>query len=45
MKESTQIVKWMWMTEYCRKMLWNPHNSYFWDKAEEVYYKEFPSNV
>lgn len=33
------LTKWVWMTDYCKKMLWNPHDIYFWKKAEEEYNK------
>lgn len=32
--------KWFWMADYCRKMGWNPCDSYFWNNAEQAYTKE-----
>ena len=40
MQETDVVAKWMWMSDYCRNMLWNPHDSYFWQKAEEEYQKK-----
>lgn len=39
MEDSNVVAKWMWMTECCKKMLWNPCDSYFWKIAEEEYDK------
>ena len=39
------ITKWMWMTDYCKKMQWNPHDAYFWNKAEEEYCKFLSRNT
>ena len=31
------IHRWIWMTEYCKKNGWNPHNQFYWEKAKREY--------
>lgn len=28
-----KVKAWSWCADYCKKNQWNPHDSYFWDKA------------
>lgn len=28
-----KVKAWSWCADYCKKKHWNPHDSYFWDKA------------
>jgi len=28
-----KVEAWPWCADYCKKNRWNPHDSYFWDKA------------
>ena len=32
-----KVEAWSWCTDYCRKNQWNPHDSYFWNKANLEY--------
>jgi hypothetical protein len=31
------IEQWNWMMDYCKMMLLNPSNNYFWKLAEDQY--------
>lgn len=31
---------WSWCADYCKKNQWNPHDSYFWDKAMLEYRRQ-----
>ena len=35
-----KVVAWSWCADYCKKNQWNPHDSYFWDKAMLEYRRE-----
>ena len=28
-----KVEAWSWCADYCKKNQWNPHDSYFWNKA------------
>lgn len=35
-----KVKAWSWCADYCKKNHWNPHDSYFWDKAMLEYRRE-----
>ena len=32
-----KVEAWSWCADYCKKNQWNPHDSYFWNKANLEY--------
>lgn len=35
-----KVEAWPWCADYCKKNQWNPHDSYFWDKAMLEYRRQ-----
>ena len=35
-----KVEGWSWCADYCKKNQWNPHDSYFWDKAMLEYRRQ-----
>ena len=35
-----KVEAWSWCADYCKKNQWNPHDSYFWNKANLEYRRQ-----
>ena len=35
-----KVEAWFWCADYCKKNQWNPHDSYFWNKANLEYRRQ-----